>query len=48
MVISRANMNKQVSVGKKIRKLRKEGKPQKQSVAIALNMNRRKNQKRKK
>ena len=44
MVISRVNMGKQVSVGKKIRKLKKEGKKQKQAVAIALNMrkNRRK------
>lgn len=42
MSISRANLSKSISVGRKIKKLKKEGKPQKQAVAIALNMKRRK------
>jgi hypothetical protein len=36
---------KSKAVGKKIRKLMKEGKPQKQAIAIALSMERRKRKK---
>ena len=38
MAINRSSMNKQVSVGRKIKKLKKEKIPHKQAIAIALNM----------
>tara|TARA_Y100001973_G_C5204146_1_gene340167 strand:- start:3149 stop:3292 length:144 start_codon:yes stop_codon:yes gene_type:complete len=47
MAISRSNMHKQISVGNKIKKLKKEGKPQRQAVAIALNMKRKKSKRNK-
>jgi len=43
--VRRLTQNKkaeQKAVGRKVRKLKKEGKPQKQAVAIALNMQKRK------